>query len=136
MSFLVDKSALARWRHPAVAARLEPLLEAGELATCGVVELEVLYSARSAVHHAEIRRDRALAYGWAPIDDETFRRAIEVQGLLAQRGRHRLPIADLLVAAAAEQAGLGVLHYDADFDRIAEVTGQRAEWVAPRGSVP
>jgi predicted nucleic acid-binding protein len=49
-----------------------------------------------------------------------------------QRGR-KLP--DLLIAAAAEANGLTVLHYDADFDRISAVTGQRCEWVVPSGSV-
>jgi predicted nucleic acid-binding protein len=44
-------------------------------------------------------------------------------------------IPDLLMAAAAEAAGLRALHYDADFDRIAEVTGQPVEWVVWRGTV-
>ena len=64
-----------------------------------------------------------------------FRRTIDVQGLLELRGHHRVPIPDLIVAAAAEQAGAVLLHYDADFDRIVAVTGQEMEWVAPRGSV-
>ena len=64
-----------------------------------------------------------------------FRRAIDVQGLLALRGHHRVPIPDLVIAAVAEQAGVVLLHYNADFDRIAAVTGQEMEWVAPRGSV-
>jgi predicted nucleic acid-binding protein len=41
----------------------------------------------------------------------------------------------LLVAAAAEEQDLAVLHYDADFDLIAEVTGQRCHWVVPAGTV-
>ena len=44
-------------------------------------------------------------------------------------------VPDLLIAAAAEANGLTVLHYDADFDRISAVTGQRSEWVVPAGSV-
>jgi predicted nucleic acid-binding protein len=40
-----------------------------------------------------------------------------------------------LVAAAAEELGAGVLHYNAEFDLIAAVTGQRCEWVVPAGSV-
>jgi hypothetical protein len=45
--------------------------------------------------------------------------------LLADRGQHRAPsIPDLTIAAAAELAGLTVLHLDKDFDLIAEVTGQ------------
>lgn len=46
-----------------------------------------------------------------------------------------MPIPDLVIAAAAESAGLSVLHYDADFERIAEITGQAHDWVVPRGSV-
>ena len=64
-----------------------------------------------------------------------FERAIEVQGLLAAPGQHRLPIPDLIVAAAAEAARMTVLHYDADFETIAAVTRQRMEWVAPQGSL-
>jgi predicted nucleic acid-binding protein len=49
-----------------------------------------------------------------------------------QRGRK---VPDLLIAAAAESRSLIVLHYDADFDRIAAMTGQSCEWVVPAGSV-
>lgn len=57
--------------------------------------------------------------------------------LLARRGHHRgASIPDLLIAAIAERTGLTVLHYDRDFDLIAAATGQRMEWVVPRGSVP
>jgi hypothetical protein len=57
-------------------------------------------------------------------------RAVEVLGLLADRGQHRAPsIPDLLIAATAELAGLTVLHCDKDFDLIADVTGQAAEWL-------
>jgi predicted nucleic acid-binding protein len=67
--------------------------------------------------------------------DEIARRAIQVQGKLAYRGQHRsVSIPDLIVAATAERFSLAVLHYDADYDRIAEVTGQPAEWVVPRGT--
>jgi len=60
-----------------------------------------------------------------------------VQAALARKGGHRsLSIPDLLIAAAAEAAGLTVLHYDSDFDLVAEVTGQPTEWVVPKGSCP
>lgn len=56
--------------------------------------------------------------------------------MLAERSQHRaVPLPDLLVAACAEQAELAVLHYDADFERIAKLTGQRTQWIVPRGSV-
>lgn len=64
-------------------------------------------------------------------------RAAEVQGLPAAKGQHRrTSVADLLIAATAERHGVTVLHYDADYDGIAEITGQPAEWVVERGSVP
>lgn len=133
--YLVDKSALARMPHPSVRARLAPVLEAGLAATCAIIDLEVLFSARNQEDHQRIRTRRDLAYSRVPLDDAVFDRAVEVQGLLARHGQHRLPIPDLIIAAAAEASGLVVLHYDADFDRIAAVTGQLMEWVVPRGSV-
>ena len=135
MPYLIDKSALARMPHALVQARLEPIIEAGEAATCAIIDLEVLYSTRNAREHSRARRRRALAYRHVPLSDATFRRAIEVQGVLAERGQHRIPIPDLIIAAAAEQAGMVLLHYDADFDRIADVTGQAMEWVVPRGAM-
>jgi predicted nucleic acid-binding protein len=69
--------------------------------------------------------------------DAAFDRAIEVQGMLAEQGAHAaVPLPDLLIAAAAELAGLTLLHYDHDFDLIAGVTGQPMEWVVPPGTVP
>ena len=133
--YLIDKSALARMPVESVRARLAPILESGEAATCAIIDLEVLYSARSHPEHEKIRQRRALAYHRIPITDAVFERAVEVQGELAKSGRHRLPISDLLIAATAESAGLVVLHYDRDFDLIAEVTGQKVEWVVPQGSV-
>ena len=135
MPYLIDKSALARMPHPRVQARLVPILEDGEAATCAMIDLEVLYSTRNADDHARTRKRRALAYRHVELTEAMFQRAIEVQGLLALRGRHRVPLPDLIVAAVAEHAGMLLLHYDADFDRIAAVTGQAVEWVVPRGTV-
>jgi predicted nucleic acid-binding protein len=61
-----------------------------------------------------------------------------MQRLLAHVGglHHRsVKIADLIIAAAAEAADATVLHYDADYDRIAEVTDQAVQWIAPQGSL-
>ena len=57
-------------------------------------------------------------------------RAVEVLTLLADRGQHRAPsVPDLIIATTAELAGVTVLHCDKDFDLIASVTGQAAEWL-------
>ena len=136
LAYLADKSAIVHLAEPAVAARLVPLIMAGEVATCGVVELEVLYSARSEKDLKEIRRDRALAYPRVPMSQADFARAEDVMALLAKKGHHRaVSLPDLLIAAVAERAGLTVLHYDADFDIVASATRQRAEWIAPQGSL-
>jgi predicted nucleic acid-binding protein len=135
-SFLADKSALTRRESkPEVREILEPLLIAGEIASCGIVDLELLYSARDrATYRATAEALRGMPR--VPVNDECIERALEVQGMLAERSQHRaVPLPDLLVAACAERAGLTVLHYDADFDRIAKLTGQRAQWIVPRGSV-
>jgi hypothetical protein len=112
------------------------MITAGRVATCAVIDLEVLRAARNGEEHAELWSDRRM-YPRVPCGDRAMERAIEVQGLLAQRALHRgVPTADLLIAAAAEQAGLTVLHYDRDFDLIASVSGQPTEWVVPPGTVP
>ncbi len=63
------------------------------------------------------------------------RRSLEVQAALSAQGRHRaLSLVDALVAAVAEARGLTVLHYDADFELVAEITGQPQQWVVDRGT--
>jgi hypothetical protein len=135
--FLADKSALARLVHEPVAARLGPLIQAGLVATCAVVELEVLFSTRSHDEYERVRADRRDGYEWLPMPDEIWDRALDVQRQLSQRGQLRaVKIPDLLVAATAERQGVSVVHYDADFDLVSAVTGQPTEWVVPAGSVP
>ena len=133
---LADKSALARFHHVAVSLRLGPIIEAGLVGTCGIIELEVRYSARSHAEYEAIARDRALGYEWFPMTDEIWGRALDVQSELSARGELRaVKFPDLLIAATAERHGLAVIHYDADYDRIAAITGQPVEWVVPAGTV-
>ena len=134
--YLVDKSALARLETSGeVRGALYSPLVTGRVATCGVVDLEVLYSARSPDHHGRL----ASALRGLPrvkITEAIVDRALDVQARLAKRSQHRgVTPPDLIIAACAESAELTVLHYDADYERIAEVTGQPVRWVVPRGSV-
>ena len=133
-TYLADKSALARFPVRAVAARLRPLLEEGELATCAIVDLEVLYSSRSLADYEEILEERR-SLDAAPITPEVMAEAIDLQHELARRGQHRVPIPDLIISATAQLSGLVVLHYAADFERIASVGGAPHEWVVPQGSL-
>jgi predicted nucleic acid-binding protein len=136
-SHLPDTSALARLRHPSVAAVLGPLIQAGLTATCGVIEFELGWAARSGAELDEVRADRYAGYEWLAIHDEDWRRALDVQAELWRGGRMRaVGLPDLLIAAVAEREGITVLHYDSDYEYIAAVTGQPIQWVVPRGSVP
>jgi len=135
--FLIDSSASARIRQPVVRDRVVPLITAGLVATCAALDLEALSSARSGQEYREVRADRRSAYEYLPTEDADWDRAIQVQARLAERGAWRsVGLADLVVSAVAERERVTVLHYDADFETVAGVTGQSVEWVAPRGSLP
>ena len=133
-AYLADKSALARLSLPAVASRVVPLLEDGLIASCAIVDLEVLYSARSQADYEEVLEERR-SLDSAPITPEVMDTAIELQHALARRGQHRIPIPDLVISAAAKHARLVVLHYDEDFARIRDAGGARHEWVVPQGTI-
>ena len=135
-TFLADKSALTRREtRPEVREVLEPLLVAGEIATCGIVDLELLFSATSRSTYRALG-EALRGMPRVAVDDGCVKRALEVQAMLAERSQHRaVPLPDLLVVACAERSGLTVLHYDADYERVAELTGQPAQWVVPRASV-
>ncbi len=135
-TYLADKSALTRREtRPEMRQVVESLLLSGAIATCGIVDLELLYSASSPAVYARLATSlRALPR--VPVTESIIDRGLEVQARLAKRSQHRaVPLPDLIVAACAESAGLTVLHYDADYDRIAQITGQPTQWVLPRGSV-
>ncbi len=109
----------------------------GEVATCDMVRLELLLSAQNATEFRALRRDLQ-ALPDCPIEKEQWQRALDVYGRLAERGglhQRAVKHPDLLIAAAAEAAGVTVLHYDEDYDRIAAITGQDVRWLARRGSL-
>ena len=134
--YLGDTSALARLTNPDVSPRLAPLLEAGLVVRRTPTDLEAGYSSPNPKAHRAMRRLRA-ARPLVAMDQDVLDRAVAVQDALADRSQQRgAKIADLLIAAAAEAAGLVVLHYDHDFDLIASVSGQPVEWIVPAGSVP
>jgi predicted nucleic acid-binding protein len=135
-TWLIDKSVLARLSKPEVREIMLPRLQAGRVAITIATELEVGFSARSASNYETMRRtmlDHLVDVFMTP---RAERRAREVQLELMRRSQHRaVSIPDLLVAAVAEIERLTVLHYDADFDLVAGITGQPTEWVLPRGSI-
>ncbi len=134
LTHLLDTSALTRLSHDAVRAVAEPLIVAGCAARAGISDLEVGFSARN-IDEWEVLAGSVGALQLVETTSDHMRRARQTQRLLAERGLRGRPIPDLLIAAAAETEDLTVLHYDADFDLIASVTGQRCEWIVPRGSI-
>jgi predicted nucleic acid-binding protein len=134
--FLADTSAIARYRRTEVATRLDPLVIAGVVATCGVIDLELLASAQGRAEYSKIAAARRASFTWLATDDVDIRRALETQAALADQGRPGIAWPDLVTAAVAERHGVTLLHYHAGYDVIAELTGQPVEWVVPRGSVP
>lgn len=135
LAFLVDTSVLKRLGNARVREAVEPLAAAGEVGRPSICDLEVGYSARNAQEWD--RLTGALdAFAAVQTTATHVRRALAVQRLLAERSQRGRKVPDLLVAAAAEELDAAVLHYDADFDLIASVTGQRCQWVVPAGSIP
>ena len=122
---LADTSALLELHQTSVASRLVGLLVGGRVATCGIVDLELL--ARVATGERDVVLEERRQFPRVPCGDEAADRALQVQ---AQMPDPSPTTTQLLVAAAAELAGLVLLHQDPAFERIADVTGQLVERVA------
>lgn len=134
--YLADTSVyVLQARHPGVRQRFETLLAAGRLAACQMSALEYLNNAASPKSY-EILWGAIHAQRWADVTTGAMTRALEVHRALAKDSQHRqFVLPDLIIAATAEINGATVLHYDADYDRIAAITGQPTEWIVPKGSL-
>ncbi|MFI6247815.1 PIN domain-containing protein [Streptomyces sp. NPDC051016] len=121
--YLIDASALALVLLRQNTTEWDDRIAAGLVAICDLTELEVLHSVRSATDRTRIKAALDAHYAWCP--DGVYRRSRIIQEQLTAKEEHRSagPV-DLLVAAAAEEAGLTLLHYDRDFETIARTTGQ------------
>ncbi len=134
LSYVLDTSVLKRLRLPSVRKRVEMLAGSGEIGRATVSDLELGYSARNAAEW-DAFMGALDAFERIETSSEHVQRALQVQRLLAAKSQRGRKIPDLLIAAAAEQLGATVLHFDADFDHVASVTGQRCEWVVPAGTI-
>jgi len=136
-TFIADTSAWARSGRPRIAPRWSAALRNGQIATCPIVNLELLYSAPNGDSLDSLGADLA------QLRDVPITRAVMNAALRAQRAlahvhplfHRRVTLPDLLIAAAAAEAGVGVLHYDADYDTLATVLVFESRWIAPRGSL-
>jgi predicted nucleic acid-binding protein len=134
---LFDTSALIlAARLDGAAAALREAIDRGRLAVTDIVVVEYLNGARSLAEY-----DR-FAWGLGAAErlraePEDWDRVLEVHRLLAASGsghQRSVSVPDLIVAAVAERNGATLVHYEADYDRIAALTGQPVRWVVPRES--
>ncbi|MCY1141781.1 PIN domain nuclease [Actinoplanes sp. Pm04-4] len=137
VKYLADTSAVVRiLRSQELLAHYVDSIGDGAVAVCAITELEHYFGVRSkADHKQQVARLRE-TFSWVVMPQHVFEQAAEVQVAMIERGTHRSagPI-DLLTAATAQRHGLGLLHYDADFEQVAAVTGQPTQWVAKPGSI-
>jgi predicted nucleic acid-binding protein len=139
-TLLLDNSAWVRLGDAGLSAdrasELADAVEAGQIATSLPFLLEAGYSARTARDHDALF-DELLALPHLYIDEDVEHRAVHAQRQLARIGHHRLPPVDLLLAALADRHGAGVIHYDHDYDLLAEKTDLDFEsvWLAPPGTL-
>ncbi|MFC7546161.1 PIN domain-containing protein [Plantactinospora sp. GCM10030261] len=138
MLFLLDKSAHELARRDMGARRtFETMAITGVLATCAIVELEILYSARNPTDHRRLKtylRDQCV---WLETSDHTLAAAVKLQESMLAAGMHRKPIPDLIIAAVAADHDAVLVHHDHDFDDIAVVAPDlRTRWITPPGKSP
>ena len=135
--FIADTSAWARSGNSAVVSDWTAALRGGQIATCPVTVLELLYSTRDALEFDSVAADLAELRDM-PVTRSVTNTAVRAFRELAQAGplhHRRVRLPDLLIAAAAADAAVGVLHYDAHFDTLATVLSFESHWLAPAGSL-
>lgn len=135
--YIADTSAWARAHEAALAPDWTEALRNRQIATCPITVLELLYSTRDAAEFDNLGADLAQLHD-VPLSRTVTHAATRAFGRLAHAGpfHHRsVRLPDLLIAAAAAEAALGVLHYDAHFDTLATVLEFESRWIAPAGSI-
>jgi predicted nucleic acid-binding protein len=135
--YLLDTSALIRLhQHSNLIDKWRDPIQAGALSICPVTELEVLITAKNSDHRHEIIGSMDEYYISVFMPDRVYERAAEVQEMLTAKGQHRSagPV-DLLVAATAELTGRTLVHYDKDFEVVAQFTKQPTQWLTKPGDV-
>jgi len=137
--YLVDNSVWQRLPLSVVVREaVIALLDAEEELCCCALGLdEFAYSARSAADNASSAARRRSSFLFLPSSATSDAMAAEIRSLLWDAGKGRAAgVVDVAMAAVAAVSDAVVLHYDADFDHIANVQPRaRAQWVVPRGSI-
>ena len=136
-TFIADTSAWARAGHARLADAWSSAVFNGQVATCPIVNLELLYTVRSGEDFDERAGELAQLRN-VPVTRSVTNAAQHAYRELAHMQpayQRSVSMADLLIAACAQDAGVGVLHYHEDFDRLAELLSFESRWIARRGSL-
>lgn len=130
---LADTSAWMQARRDLSARELLlSAVERGDVCWCWPVRYELMVDARgsggiAAVEHTlESLRE-------IPVDRSVQRGTLTTMRELADagsHGAHRFPLTDLAVAAAAQGAGIGILHFDQRLERLGDHLGVDAHWIS------
>lgn len=130
---LADTSAwMQARRDPRARDLLLGAIERGDVCWCWPVRYELTVDARdpegiAAVEHTlEGLRE-------VPVDRSVQRGVMATMRELAaagSHGAHRFPLTDLAVAVAAQDAGIGILHFDRHLERLGDQLGVGAHWIA------
>jgi predicted nucleic acid-binding protein len=122
-------------RFPHLASWFNDQVAAGRVLVCDLVVLELVRLTPNEARAREVAA-RLDAFGSVPMPAELWGRVRELQVSLAATGDHRrVPPVDLLIASAAEAAGVPLVHYDRDYERIATVSGLEHHWLLPDGAL-
>jgi predicted nucleic acid-binding protein len=133
---VIDTSAFVRSQHASVHAEWAAALRAQQLVVCEPFRLEALYATADAERFDGRNEVLSLLPGVPLTPEATAMARIAMRRLRQQRPPYRhVPIPGLLTAAVGVDHGLGVLHYDAHYDRLAAVMGFESVWLAPRGTL-
>jgi predicted nucleic acid-binding protein len=134
--WLLDTSAVAVAEQPQVIEQLSPLLRAGLLYTCPVLDIEALAAARSPETYRAMAVERREAYRTVPLTASVGTRALALQARLGGRAHYGAVDAnDLLVAATAIENSLTLLHYQRGFELLGDLSQLDQHAVAPLGSL-
>lgn len=122
-------------RFPQLASWFNVQVAAGRVLVCDLVILELTRLTANETRAREVA-DRLATFESVPMPAALWSRARQLQVLLAVNGDHRrVPPVDLLIGCAAEAAGVPLVHYDRDYERIARVSALEAHRLLPDGTL-
>lgn len=130
---LADTSA---WMQARRDSRARDLLlgaiERGDIRWCWPVRYELMIDARGSDGIAAVERTLE-SLREVPVDRSVQRAILATMRELAaggSHGAHRFPLTDLTVAAAAQDAGIGILHFDQHLERLGDHLGATSHWIS------